>query len=118
MRRFQRWWVDSAERVHVIGKGILRFHAVHWLALLASVGLPLPTTVFVHDYLTVTAPRSPRAAATAVDPVDLVADASAPTRCAGGWPREASGRADTDFTVNPAGPAGRTGSWPTAWATW
>ena len=33
---YRDWWVDADERVHVIGKGILRFHAVYWLALLLS----------------------------------------------------------------------------------
>jgi len=39
--------------VHVIGKGILRFHAVYWPAFLLSAGQPLPTAICVHDYLTV-----------------------------------------------------------------
>lgn len=34
--------------MHLIGKGILRFHAVVWPALLHSAGLPLPDAVFVH----------------------------------------------------------------------
>ncbi len=40
-------------RVHVVGKGVLRFHAVYWPAILLSAGQPLPTEIFVHDYLTV-----------------------------------------------------------------
>jgi len=51
--RYDEWWAGDGERVHVIGKGIVRFHAVYWLALLLSAGLPLPTAIFVHDYLTV-----------------------------------------------------------------
>ena len=38
--------------VHVIGKDILRFHAVFWPAMLISAGLPLPKTVFGHGFLT------------------------------------------------------------------
>lgn len=41
------------ERIHVIGKGITRFHAVYWIAFLLSAGLPLPTKIAVHGYLTV-----------------------------------------------------------------
>jgi methionyl-tRNA synthetase len=48
-----RYWRDGAERVHVIGKGITRFHAVFWPAFLLSAGLPLPDRVAVHGYLTV-----------------------------------------------------------------
>ena len=38
--------------VHVIGKDILRFHAVYWPAMLLSAGLPLPQKVFGHGFLT------------------------------------------------------------------
>jgi methionyl-tRNA synthetase len=53
---YRRWWT-GAERVHVIGKGIVRFHAVHWAALLLSAGRSLPNRLFVHDYLTVDVAR-------------------------------------------------------------
>ena len=33
---YRQWWSGGGDRVHVIGKGILRFHAVYWLALLLS----------------------------------------------------------------------------------
>ena len=45
-------WRTAAERTHVIGKGITRFHAVYWPAFLLSAGLPLPDRLFVHGYLT------------------------------------------------------------------
>lgn len=44
------WWRGSDERVHVVGKGITRFHAVYWPAVLLSAGEPLPTSILVHDY--------------------------------------------------------------------
>lgn len=50
---FDRYWCGDGERVHVIGKGISRFHAVYWLAFLLSAELPLPTDIAVHGYLTV-----------------------------------------------------------------
>jgi methionyl-tRNA synthetase len=50
---YREWWERSAERLHVIGKGIVRFHAIYWPAILRSAGEPPPTTIFVHDYLTV-----------------------------------------------------------------
>ncbi|MBZ0237614.1 MAG: methionine--tRNA ligase, partial [Deltaproteobacteria bacterium] len=48
-----RYWRDGGERVHVIGKGITRFHAVYWPAFLLAAGLPLPDRILVHGYLTV-----------------------------------------------------------------
>jgi methionyl-tRNA synthetase len=50
---YDLWWEQADERVHVVGKGILRFHAVHWPAILLSAGAALPTAILVHDYLTV-----------------------------------------------------------------
>jgi methionyl-tRNA synthetase len=50
---YQRWWAGADRRVHLVGKGVLRFHAVYWPAILLSAGEPLPTEIFVHDYLTV-----------------------------------------------------------------
>lgn len=49
---YQRWWARADRRVHVVGKGITRFHAVYWPAFLLSAGEPLPTDVLVHEYLT------------------------------------------------------------------
>ena len=39
-------------RVHLLGKGVLRFHAVYWRAMPLVSGQPLPTGLFVHGYLT------------------------------------------------------------------
>ena len=47
------WGRRDGERIHVIGKGITRFHAVYWPAFLLSAGLPLPDRICVHGYLTV-----------------------------------------------------------------
>lgn len=95
---FRTWWTGSAERVHVIGKGILRFHAVHWLALLVSLRLPLPTTVFVHEYLTVDGVKISKSRGNAVDPVELV-DRFGGDAVRWWLLREVGGGADTDFTV-------------------
>ena len=51
---FQKYWMGvggPAEVVHMIGKDILRFHAVYWPAFLMAAGLPLPTTVFAHGWI-------------------------------------------------------------------
>jgi methionyl-tRNA synthetase len=49
--RYRRYWVDpAAEKVHVVGKDILRFHAVYWPAFLMSAGLPLPTRICAHGW--------------------------------------------------------------------
>jgi methionyl-tRNA synthetase len=49
---YRHWWAGADRRVHLVGKGVLRFHAVYWPAILLSAGEPLPTDILVHDYLT------------------------------------------------------------------
>ena len=71
----RRWWTDSAERVHVLGKGITRFHAVYWIGLLLSARLQLPTRILVHDYLTVDGLKVSKSAGNSVDIPGLVAHA-------------------------------------------
>jgi methionyl-tRNA synthetase len=70
---YQRWWAGGDRRVHLIGKGILRFHAVYWPALLLSAGVPLPTRILVHDYLTVDGRKLSKSSGNVVDPVALAA---------------------------------------------
>ena len=70
---YERFWVNSPDRVHCIGKGILRFHAVYWPAMLLSAGEPLPTTVFVHGYLTIAGGKISKSLGNTVDPVELCA---------------------------------------------
>lgn len=67
----RRWWTDAEHRIHLVGKGVLRFHAVYWPAMLLSAGQPLPTSVFVHDYITVNGRKISKSAGTTVDPVAL-----------------------------------------------
>jgi methionyl-tRNA synthetase len=47
---YERFWEGSRARLHLVGKDILRFHAVYWPAFLMSAGLPLPTTVWAHGW--------------------------------------------------------------------
>jgi methionyl-tRNA synthetase len=68
---FSRWWTQAASREHVIGKGITRFHAVYWPAMLLSAGLPAPTRILVHGYVTAEGRKIGKSAGNAVDPVPL-----------------------------------------------
>ncbi len=64
-KKFNKYWPAD---VHVIGKGILRFHAVYWPAMLLSAGLPLPKTIFVHGYITVEGQKMSKTIGNIVDP--------------------------------------------------
>jgi methionyl-tRNA synthetase len=59
--------------VHLVGRGVLRFHAVYWPAILLSAGEPLPTEIFVHDYLTVDGRKISKSGGSGAssDPADL-----------------------------------------------
>lgn len=58
--------------IHVIGKGILRFHAVYWPAFLLSAKLPLPKSLFVHGYFTVNGQKMSKTLGNVIDPNELI----------------------------------------------
>jgi methionyl-tRNA synthetase len=97
---YQRWWTGQGDRVHLLGKGVLRFHAVYWPAMLLASGQPLPTVIFVHDYLTAGGRKISKSAAGAalLEPAALAAQYGAD---AVRWwlLREVPRVGDADFTV-------------------
>lgn len=58
--------------LHLIGKDILRFHAVYWPAMLMSADLPLPERVFGHGFLTKDGQKISKTLGNVIDPFDLV----------------------------------------------
>lgn len=70
---FDRYW--SGDRtVHVIGKDIVRFHAVYWPAILLSAGLELPDVVLTHGFVTAEGRKISKSLGNAVDPFALVGE--------------------------------------------
>jgi methionyl-tRNA synthetase len=66
---YEKFWpVD----VHIIGKDILRFHAVYWPAFLLSAGLPLPRQLFVHGWWTVEGQKMSKSLGNVVRPAQLL----------------------------------------------
>ena len=66
---YKKWWPAD---LHVIGKGILRFHAVYWPAFLHSAGLEIPKALFVHDYFTVNGQKMSKTLGNVIDPAQLI----------------------------------------------
>jgi methionyl-tRNA synthetase len=92
-----RWWLGTGRQIHLLGKGVLRFHAVYWPAILLSAGLPLPTDILVHDYLTADGARISKSAGNTVDPAVLAATYG--TDALRWWLlRDVPRVGDTDFT--------------------
>ncbi len=67
--RFARVWPAN---IHLIGKDILRFHAVYWPAMLMAAGVPTPTQVWAHGFLTVGGKKMSKTNATGIHPFELV----------------------------------------------
>ena len=57
--------------VHVIGKDIVRFHAIYWPAFLMSAGLPLPRRVFGHGFVLVKGEKMSKSVGNVLDPFAL-----------------------------------------------
>ncbi|HVL98346.1 MAG TPA: methionine--tRNA ligase [Egibacteraceae bacterium] len=65
----RRWPAD----VHLIGKDILRFHAVYWPAMLIAAGVAVPRQVYAHGFLLVGGEKMGKSNATGIRPEELVA---------------------------------------------
>jgi methionyl-tRNA synthetase len=91
-------WRAADRRIHLLGKGVLRFHAVYWPAMLLSAGLPLPTDLVVHDYLTVGGRKISKSGPATADPAALADEFGA--EAVRWWLlRDVPRVGDTDFTV-------------------
>jgi methionyl-tRNA synthetase len=66
---FQRFWPAD---LHMIGKDIIRFHAVYWPAFLMSAGIELPRKVFVHGFVLNRGEKMSKSVGNVVDPIALV----------------------------------------------
>ncbi|MCO5731258.1 methionine--tRNA ligase [Rhizobium sp. SSA_523] len=69
---FETYWNGSDERIHIVGKGISKFHAVYWPAILLSAGQPLPSSILVHGYLTVDGRKIGKSAGNGIAPDRLI----------------------------------------------
>ncbi len=69
MDRFNHLWPAD---LHIIGKDILRFHAVYWPAFLLSASLPAPRMVFAHGWWTVEGKKMSKSLGNVVDPYRLL----------------------------------------------
>lgn len=68
---FHHYWMDNPNRIHVVGKDIIRFHVIYWPALLLSAKLPIPSAVNIHEFLMVDGGKISKSAGNTVDPVEL-----------------------------------------------
>jgi methionyl-tRNA synthetase len=67
--RFARMWPAN---IHMIGKDILRQHAIYWPAMLMAAGVEPPTQVWAHGFLTVGGKKMSKTNATGIHPFELI----------------------------------------------
>ncbi|MEX1107345.1 MAG: methionine--tRNA ligase [Dongiaceae bacterium] len=67
---YRKFWPAD---LHMVGKDILRFHAIYWPAFLMGAGLETPTRVFAHGWWTVEGQKMSKSLNNALDPHALVA---------------------------------------------
>ncbi|MEA3062297.1 MAG: methionyl-tRNA synthetase [Sphingomonadales bacterium] len=65
---YKRFWPAD---LHIIGKDVVRFHAVYWPAFLMSAGLPLPKQVFGHGHVLLRGEKMSKSAGNVVSPEGL-----------------------------------------------
>ncbi len=74
IEKYKKLWPAD---LHVIGKGIIRFHAIYWPAILLSAGLALPKKLFVHEYFTVNGQKMSKTLGNVIDPIVFIEKYSA-----------------------------------------
>ncbi len=68
-KQFKKYWPAD---VHCIGKDIMKFHTIIWPAMLLSLKLDLPETIFVHGFITVSGQKMSKSLGNIVDPFELI----------------------------------------------
>lgn len=66
---FERFWPAD---IHLVGKDILRFHAMIWPAMLLSVGLELPKAIYVHGFINIAGEKMSKTIGNVINPFQLV----------------------------------------------
>ena len=70
---YRTFWAADAERMHIIGKEIIRFHCLYWPGMLIAAGLPPPSRVFAHGWMTKDAKKLSKSTGNVIDPAALSA---------------------------------------------
>jgi methionyl-tRNA synthetase len=70
---YVKFWEQADERLHFVGKEIIRFHCLYWPAMLHAAGVPVPTRVFAHGWLTRDAKKLSKTTGNTIDPDALIA---------------------------------------------
>ena len=70
-KEFKEWWEDNENKVHMIGKGVTRFHALYWIGMLLSAGISLPKKIFAHGYITSNGEKMSKSLGNVIDSFEM-----------------------------------------------
>jgi methionyl-tRNA synthetase len=94
---YRHYWAGGDERLHLLGKDIIRFHCLYWPAILHAAGVPVPTREFAQGFITRDGRKLSKTTGNVIDPVALV-ERLGPDAARYFVLREAPYGADWDFT--------------------
>jgi len=94
---YRRYWAGGDERLHLLGKDIIRFHCLYWPAILRAAGMPGPTREFAQGFITKDGRKLSKTTGNVIDPIALV-ERLGPDAARYFLLREAPYGADWDFT--------------------
>jgi methionyl-tRNA synthetase len=69
---YERYWNGNGERMHLVGKDIIRFHCLYWPAILHAAGVKPPNRIFVQGHITKNGKRLSKTTGNVIDPDALV----------------------------------------------
>jgi methionyl-tRNA synthetase len=68
-KTFKKYWPAD---LHVIGKDILKFHAIYWPAMLLSAKIELPRRILIHGFITVAGQKMSKSLGNIVNPLEII----------------------------------------------
>ena len=70
--KYQKYWLENDNACHVVGKDILRFHAIYWPIMLMALDIPLNFKLYVHGWILTKEGKMSKSRGNAVYPMDLI----------------------------------------------
>ncbi len=68
-KQYEKYWPAD---MHIIGKDISKFHAIYWIGMLLSAGLPLPKKIYIHGFITLNGQKMSKTLGNIIDPFELI----------------------------------------------
>ncbi len=69
---YKKFWLNGDEVVHVVGKDILRFHAIYWPIMLMALDIPIKYKLYVHGWFLMKEGKMSKSTGNIVYPMDVV----------------------------------------------